>query len=98
MLEGKLGDTKPKLAQAKSMVSTRDKELTDLNEAMKQSEEIFYNMGFIDAENSLGLVVFEAWRLGSNQGWMAAVDALNLPTTSPFKDPTQITLPNDLPV
>lgn len=79
------------------MVSAHDKELTDLKE-MKQSEETFYNMGFTDTENSCGPVIFEARRLGFAQGWMAAVDALNLPVTSPFRDPTQIPLPNDPPV
>lgn len=79
------------------MVSACDKELIDLKE-MKQSEETFYNMGFTDTENSCGPVIFEARKLGFAQGWMVAVDSLNLPVTSPFKDPPQIPLPNNLPV
>lgn len=67
------------------MVSARDKELADLKETMKQFEQVFY-MGFTDAENSCGLVIFKALKLGSAEGWMAIVDALNLLVTFPFKD------------
>lgn len=49
------------------MVSASDKELADLKETMKQFEQVFY-MGFIDAENSCGLVIFKALRLGSAEG------------------------------
>nr|POF20743.1 hypothetical protein CFP56_65271 [Quercus suber] len=51
-LEGKLGEAKVKLAQAESDILVREKEITDLKAAMTQSEEKFYNMGFIDVENS----------------------------------------------
>lgn len=67
------------------MVLARDKELADLKEMMKQFEQVFY-MGFTDAENSCGLVIFKALRLGSAEGWMAVIDALNLPATFPFRD------------
>ena len=64
VLEGKLGDFDSKLAQVESVVLAFDKGLSDLKEMMKQSEQTFYNMGFIDAENSCSLVILEARRRG----------------------------------
>ena len=85
-----------KLAQAKSVALACDKELTNLKKTMKRCEQMFYNMGFTDVVNSCDIVIFEAWKHRFFEGWMVAVNALNLPKSSPFKDPTQIPLPNDL--
>lgn len=41
-----------RLAEAESIISTRDKEVTNLKIAPEQSKDKFYNMGFADAENS----------------------------------------------
>ena len=60
MLQGKLGETKTKLAQVGSMISACDKGLADLKETMKGCEQTFYNMDFTDAKNSYGAIVFEA--------------------------------------
>ena len=60
VLKDKQEDSDSKLAQAISMVSTRDKELANLKKTMKQSEQTFYNMGFTDVENSYNPVIFEA--------------------------------------
>ena len=49
-----------------------------------------YNEGFADAENSVELIVNEAWRLGFEDGWLAALQALRVPEDSPFRDPSQI--------
>ena len=64
VLEGKLGDFDSKLAQVESVVLAFDKGLADLKEMMKQSEQTFYNLGFINAENSCSLVILEARRQG----------------------------------
>lgn len=53
LLEGKIEDSDFKLAETISVVSAWDKELADLNEEMKQVEQLFYDMGFN-----------EAWQLG----------------------------------
>jgi len=89
-----MGETKTKLAQVESIVSTRDKELVDLKETMKRCEQAFYNMGFIDAENSCDKVIFEARRHGFSEGCMAIVNAINLLDSSPFSNPSQIPQPN----
>ncbi|KAK9998265.1 hypothetical protein SO802_017868 [Lithocarpus litseifolius] len=96
--KGKLRETETKLAQAESIVLARDMEILDLIKTMKGCKQMFYNKGFTNAENSCGVVVFEAQRHGFFEGWMAAMNALNLPESSPFMDPTQIPLPNDPPV
>ena len=98
MLQGKLGETETKLAQVESIVSAYDKELADLKEMIKRCEQAIYNMSFNDGENSCGAIVFKAWPLGFFEGWMAVVNTLNFPESSSFKDPTQIPLPNDLPI
>ncbi|XP_065636557.1 uncharacterized protein LOC136070483 [Quercus suber] len=59
-LQGKLGEAEIKLAEVASIVSTCDKELVDLKETMKTCEQVFYNMGFKDIENLVGVVVFQA--------------------------------------
>ena len=59
-LQGKLRETKTKLAQVESIVLAFDKELVDLKETMKRCEQEFYNTSFIDAENSYCKVIFEA--------------------------------------
>ena len=64
-----------------------------MKDTMKRCEKAFYNMGFTDAKNPCGVVVFKAWQLRFSKGLMAAVNALNLPKSSSFKDPTQIPLP-----
>ena len=93
--EGKIEDSDSKLAVAISVVSTRDKELADLKKTMKQVEQLFYDMSVNDAENSSGPVTFETQRMGSMQGWMVAMDAINLPETSHFRDLAQVPLPKD---
>lgn len=57
-LAGKLGEAEVNLVEVFSNISTRDKELADLKETMKNREQVFYNMGFKDTENSAGAVIF----------------------------------------
>ena len=96
-LEGKLGEVEVKLAQAESIISVMDKEIADLKVAVTQSKEKFYNMGFTNAKNSSEPVMFESWRYGFGEGWMTAVNALDLPENSPSRDPEQMPLPEFLP-
>lgn len=46
------------LAEVSSIVSNRDKELADLKEMMKSCKQVFYNIGFKDAENSARAIIF----------------------------------------
>ena len=57
-----------------------------------------YNEGFADAENLVELIVNEAWRLGFEDGWLVALQALGVPEDSPFRDPSQIPFLSSTPV
>ena len=48
---------------------------------MKNCEQVFYNMGFKDVENSTKAIVFQAWKLEFAERWMAAVNTISLPET-----------------
>lgn len=59
-MQGKFDEAKVKLAELSSIVFAHDKELAHLKETIKNCEQLFYNMGFKDAENSIWVVVFQA--------------------------------------
>ena len=40
-------------------------------------------------------MIFDAWQKGFLEGWIAVVNALNLPFSSPFRDSSQVPLPED---
>ena len=67
-LQGKLNEVEVKLAKAMSLVSTHDKELVNLKETMKTCEQVYYNMGFKDVENSTGPMIFLARKFGFAKG------------------------------
>ena len=94
-LQRKLGEAEVKLVETASLVSACDKELADLKETMKTCEQVFYNMGFKDAKNSAGVVILQDRKFGFAKGWMAAVNAIGLPDTSPFRNADQILLLED---
>lgn len=79
-----------------SIVSARDKDLADLKEIMKTCEQVYYNMGFKDAENQTNTVVLQVRRFEFAEGWMAAVNAIGCPDPFTFRDPYQIPLLDDL--
>nr|POE98880.1 polyadenylate-binding protein rbp47c [Quercus suber] len=78
-------DAEVRLAQVESVISDRDKEVADLKVAMAQSEDKFYNMGFVDAKNSSERIMLESRHYQFREGWMAAVNALD-PTQNEEED------------
>lgn len=76
-LEGKLGDAEVRLAQLESVILARDKEVFDLKEAVRESEEKFYNMVFANSENSNEPIMLESRHYRFREGWMVAVNALD---------------------
>lgn len=97
-MQGKLSEAEVKLADVSSIISAHDKELDHLKETMKNCEQVVYNMGFKDAENSVGPVIFQARKFVFVEGWMAAMNGIGRPDSSPFRDAIQIPLPNDHPI
>ena len=55
-----MGEVEVKFAQAESVILVWAMEIVDLKIAVTQSEQKFYNMGFIDVENSNEAVMFES--------------------------------------
>ena len=72
-MEVKLGGTKLKLAEAKSLNHTQADEIADLKAALEACEEIWYNESFADTENSVEPIVYQARKHGIGEGWMAAL-------------------------
>nr|POE86820.1 hypothetical protein CFP56_45551 [Quercus suber] len=56
----KMGEMKLRLAEAESIISTRDKEVVDLKVALEESEDNFYDMGIVDANNSSEPIMFQS--------------------------------------
>jgi len=57
-LEAKMSKMELRLAEAESLISSRDKEVVDLKAALEESKDKFYDMGFADVEGSSELVMF----------------------------------------
>ena len=91
-LEGKLGDAEEKLAHAEGAISAKDKEIATLMIVVVLSQDKFYNMGFVDVENSSEPIMLDSRCYGFEEGLMATVNALGLPEDSPFKHLDQIPL------
>ena len=78
------------MAGAKSIITTRDKEIAELKAVLEESENKYYNMGFNDAENLAEPIMFENRKYGFGEGWMATMMAMGLLEDSPFRNPDQI--------
>lgn len=76
-----------------SIITARDKEITELKATLKESENKYYNIGFNDAKNLVEPVMFENRNYGFDEGWMAAVTTMGLPEDSPFRNLDQIPYP-----
>ena len=93
-LEVKQNEADLKLAKVVSLNTTQAEELTNLRVALEACENKWYNEGFTDIENSVEPVVNEAQKLGFEDSWLAALQALGVPEDSPLRDPSQIPFPS----
>ena len=98
VLKGKLEEFDTKLAQALSVVMTRDEELVAIKKNLEHAKQVNFNLSFDDAEHSAAWVIKEAKVAGYFEGWIAALDAIYLPLTSPFRDLSKVPLSKDPPV
>ena len=90
----KQNETEVKLAETIRLNTANAEELADLRVALATAEQKWYNEGFADAEKSAEPVVAQAWNLGFEAGWFAALQALGVPEDSHLRDPSQIPLPS----
>lgn len=58
----KLGGTKLKLAEAERLNLAQADEIADLKAALEACEDKWYNAGFVDTENSMEPIVYQARR------------------------------------
>ena len=86
--------TNVKLAEAVSLNTSQAEELADLRAALEACEQKWYNEGFADAEKSAEPVVDQAWKLGFEARWFAALQALGVPEDSHLRNPSQIPFPS----
>lgn len=86
----KLGSTKLKLVEAKSMNLTQADEISDLKAALVACEDKWYNVGFEDMKNSVEPMFYQAQRHRFEEGWIAALQAMEVSTDSPLRNPEQI--------
>ena len=96
-LVAKQNEENLKLAEAVSLNTAQAKERTDLRAALETCENKWYNEGFVDAENSVEPVMNKARRLGFEDSWLVALQALGVPEDSPLWDPSQIPFPSSTP-
>ena len=93
-----LGGTELKLGKAQSLNATLAKELVDLKATLEACEKKWYNEGFADAENSAKSVIRQAQKVGFEEGWFAALQAMGVPEDSPLRNPNSpLRNPNQIP-
>ena len=86
-VEVKLGEVELLVADAESIITTRDKEISELKVALEEIKNKYYNMGFNDAKNWVKPIMFENRKYRLCEGWMVAVTAIGLTKDSPFRNP-----------
>ena len=89
-LEAKQNEADLKLAKVVSLNTAQAEDLANLRVALEACKNKWYNEGFADAENSIEPVVNEAQKLGFEDGWLVALQALGVPADSHLRDPSQI--------
>lgn len=97
-METKFGEMEPRLAEAESIISVRNKEISKLKAGLEERENKFYNMGFTNAVNSTEPVMFQSRRYAFSEGWMAVELAMGVLKDSPFRNPDQIPYPEPPPL
>ncbi|KAK9991051.1 hypothetical protein SO802_026036 [Lithocarpus litseifolius] len=92
-----LGDRPPPPNSRTPLVvgGPRERKLETLRAHLEEVDQNFYDEGFDDTERFGQKAIFDAWWKGFLEGWMIAVNALNLPSSSPFQDPSQVPLLKD---
>lgn len=95
--EVKLGGTELKMIEVENLNLTQVNVIADLKTALEACEEMLYNEGFVDAENSVEPIVYQARWHGVGEGWMAALQAMRIPDDSTLRNPDQVPFPDPLP-
>ena len=86
-MDVKLGSTELKLAKMESLNLAQVNEIVDLKAALAAYK----------VENSVEPIVYQAWRHGFGEGWMAALQAMGVLDDSPLRNPKQKPFPEPPP-
>ena len=89
----KLGEMELKLAETKSLSLAQATEIAKLKAALTAAEDKWYNVGFSNAKNSVEPIIYQSWRHGFGEGWVAALQAMRVPSDSLLRNPEQIPYP-----
>lgn len=94
----KLGEIDLKLPETANLLFAWDKEFSNYKGGKKAWKQSYYDRDFRHIENSARPMIFQAQKFGFIEGWMVVVNAIGLPTDSPFKSIEQVPLLEDLVV
>ena len=86
-MDVKLGGTELKLTEMESLNLAQVDEITDLKAALEACEDKWYNTSFVEVENSVEPIVYQARRHGFEEGWMAALQAMEVLDDSLLRNP-----------
>ena len=92
-VEKKLGETELKCAQVESLNLAHAEEVAELKAALEACKDKWYNEGFVDAENSVEPVIYQAQVQRFEEGWLAVLQALGVLEDSSLRNPEQIPSP-----
>ena len=68
--------------------------MANLKVTLEACENKWYNEGFTDEEKSVEPVINEARKLAFGEGWLAALQVMEVLEDSPLRDPNQIPFPS----
>ena len=95
--EDRLGGVELKLAEAANLNLAQANEIANLKAALEACKNKWYDKGFADAEKSVEPVIHQAKLHGFREGWLATLQAIEVPEDSPLRNPEQIPYPAPLP-
>ena len=75
------------MTEVESLNLAQVDEITDLKAALEACEDKWYNAGFVEVENSMEPIVYQARRHGFEGGWMAALQAMEVLDDSLLRNP-----------
>ena len=97
LAEGKLAEAEDrlrgvelKLVEAASLNLAQADQIAYLKLALEAYESKWSDEGFTDVEKSAELVVHQVRFHGFGEGWLTALQAMELPEDSPLRNPAQI--------
>ena len=77
-------ESNTKFAKTLSLLTTRSVEMEPMKKCHAEEEQKFYDIGFSNAKDLITIMMKEARLKSFTDGWVAALNALQVPLTSPY--------------